>query len=370
MSTTLSGCSRGEPLLDLQLFAQEKTEEATPRKREEARRKGQIFKSMELVGAVTLLATYLVLRFVGPYMGARILHYSRTLWEQGPSQDWSEGGVRLLLVNMVLLLGLLTAPVVATAAVAGVAANLLQTGFLFTLEPLVPSFDRINPASGFQRLFSRRALAELLKSILKLALVGYVAYSTVADEIGSFPRLLGLESRQLLLFLTDLVMQLLLWVGVLMLVLAVADYMYQRWEYEQSLRMTKEEVKQEMKQTEGNPEIRAKIRQKQREMARRRMMADVKKADVVVTNPTHFAVALAYKQDAMSAPRVLAKGQGLVALRIRELAKEAEIPIVENPPLARELHRVCEVGAEVPFDLYQAVADLLAFVYQLKQKGY
>jgi flagellar biosynthesis protein FlhB len=356
--------------VDLQLFAQEKTEEATPRRREEARKKGQVFKSMELVSAVTLLTAYTVIKVAGPFMAGRVFSFSRSLWEQGALQDWSESGVRVLLNQVFLLTAMVSAPVLLAGAVAGVAANVLQVGFVFTLEPMTPNFDRINPASGFKRIFSRRTLAELVKSLIKVTIVGYVAYRTVAGDLEAFPLLVSLEVPQMVQFMIDVVSRLLLWTGVALFVMAVADYMYQRWEYEESLKMTKQEIKEEYRQQEGNPEIRAKIRQKQREMARKRMMQDVKKADVVVTNPTHYAVALSYKQVEMAAPRVLGKGQGFLALRIREVAKEANIPIVENPPLARQLYAAADIGQEIPNDLYQAVAGVLAFVYQLKQKGY
>ncbi len=356
--------------MNLQLFAQERTEQATPRRREEARRRGQVYKSRELVGAITLLAAYGALELVGPYIGGQVLTFSRTLLSEGALQDWSQEGVHLLLSRTFLLVGTVTAPLLLTAAVAGTAGNLLQVGFLFSLEPLVPKWERINPISGMQRVFSRRSLMEMFKAVFKVTVIGYIAYRTVADELGSFPGLLGLEINQMVVFLSGLISRLFLWVGVAMLVLALADYAYERWEYEQSLRMTRQEVKDEFKQTEGNPEVRQRIRQKQREMARRRMMQDVPKADVVVTNPTHYAVALAYQQEAMSAPKVLAKGRGLVALRIREVAEEHGVPVVENPPLARELHSSAEIGQEIPVALYQAVAEVLAFVYNLKEKGY
>lgn len=356
--------------MDLQLFAQEPTEEATPRRREEARKRGQVFKSMELVGAATLLTSYMVLRYFGPYMAGRVLTFSTQLWESGPHQDWTEAGVRLLLINMFLLIALVVAPVALGALVTGLVMNYMQVGFLFTLEPLSPNFDRINPLSGLKRIFSRRALAEFLKSLMKLAIIGYVAYRVVADDLAVFPSLLELDLVQIVRFLIDLVSRLLLWVGLAMLVVAAADFYFQRWDYDRSLRMTRREVKDELRQTEGNPEVRSKIRQKQREMSRRRMMQDVKKADVVVTNPTHYAVALEYKQEAMGAPRVLAKGQGLIALRIREIAKESSVPIVENPLLARELHKTVDVGREVPSEMFQAVAEIFAFLYQLRKKGY
>ncbi|HYF95561.1 MAG TPA: flagellar biosynthesis protein FlhB [Symbiobacteriaceae bacterium] len=356
--------------MDLQLFAGERTEEATPKRREEARKKGQVFKSMELVGALSLLATYFTLQYAAPYVAGRIFSFSRTLWEQGAMQDWSEAGARTLMNNVYILVATVAAPVALAGALAGVLGNVVQIGFLFTGEPLAPNFERINPGSGLKRIFSKRSVAEMLKALVKVTIIGWVAYRTVADDLEAFPLLIGLELPQMIQFFVQLISRLLLWVGVSMLVLAVADYAYQRWEYEQSIKMSKQEVKEEYKQTEGNPEIRSKIRQKQREMSRRRMMQDVKKADVVVTNPTHFAVALAYKQPEMTAPKVLAKGQGLIALRIRELAQEGEIPIVENPPLARQLFKVTDIGQEIPPDLFQAVAEVLAYVYQLKQRGY
>jgi len=356
--------------LNLQLFTYERTEQATPRRREEARKKGQVFKSMELIGAISLLSTSFVLQYAGPYMAGRVLNFSRALWEEGALQDWSESGVRMLIINVFLLVAVVVAPVLLGAMLAGLVGNYLQVGFLFTAEPLVPNFDRINPLSGLKRVFSRRAVAELAKSLLKISIIGYVAYRTVADDLQTFPILIGLEMNQVVAFMSALVSRLLLWVGLSMLVLSLADYFYQRYEYEQSIRMTKQELKEEFRQTEGSPEVRSRIRQKQREMSRRRMMQDVKKADVVVTNPTHYAVALAYKTKDMAAPTVLAKGQGLIALRIREVAKESSVPVVQNPPLARQLHRAAEVGQEIPADLYQAVAEVLAFIYQLRQKGY
>lgn len=356
--------------MDLQLFAGERTEEATPKRREEARKKGQVFKSMELVGAISLLATYFTLQYAAPFMAGRIFAFSRSLWEQGNLQDWSEAGVRSLINNIFFITAMVAAPVALAAALAGLLGNILQVGFLFTGEPLVPNFDRINPGSGMKRIFSKRSLVEMIKAMIKVTIIGWVAYSTVAGDLDAFPLLIGLELPQMIQFFVELISRLLLWVGISMLVLSLADYMYQRWEYEESIKMSKQEVKEEWKQTEGNPEVKSKIRQKQREMSRRRMMEDVKKADVVVTNPTHYAVALAYKQDAMAAPKVLAKGQNLVALRIRELAQEADVPIVENPPLARQIYSMTDIGQEIPGDLFQAVAEVLAYVYQLKQKGY
>lgn len=357
--------------MNLQLFAsQEKTEPASPRKREDARKKGQISKSMEVVSAVTLLTAVAVLKMAGPFMSGRLMAFAKATYEAGATQSWAESDVRTLLLNVMFTAALIVAPVALVTMLAGIVANVLQVGFLFTLHPVTPDFNKVNPVSGLKRIFSRRALAELAKSLAKVGIVGSVAYTAIRDDIVTFPTLVGREPAQVVAILTDLVSTVLLRVGLAMLVLAIMDFMYQRWEFEQSLRMTKQEVKDELKQTEGNPEIKSRIRQKQREMARRRMMQDVTKADVVVTNPTHYAVALEYKQGAMEAPRVLAKGQGFLALRIRELAQEAGVPVVENPPIARQIFRFAEVGQFIPADLYQAVAEILAFVYRLKEKGY
>lgn len=356
--------------MNLQRFAGERTESATPKRREEARKRGQVARSVEMSTAVVLLGAWGLINLFGGSMAGRLLGFAQALWNSGPTQEWSPEGMRQLLLRTLGTVVLTAGPIALGGMLLGVAANLVQVGLLFTWEPLTPNFGRLNPLEGLKRIFSRRSLIELVKSLTKMGLVGYVTYQTVAGDLQRFPSLMQVGLPAATQFLVGLVSRLLLTIGILMLILAIADYLYQRFEHEVSLRMTKQEVKEEFKNIEGNPEVRAKIRQKQREMARRRMMADVPKADVVVTNPTHFAVALSYAKDAMGAPKVVAKGQGLVALRIRELAKEHGVPVVENKPLARELHRLVEVGQEIPNNLYQAVAELLAFVYQLKKKGY
>lgn len=357
--------------MDLQLFAsQEKTEAATPRKREEARRKGQVSKSVELTSAITLLTAFAVLQVAGPFMADRLVSFGQALWEGGDLQDWSPAAVHRLLIDFMVTAALIAAPIAVITLAAGLAANFLQVGFLFSLEPITPDFNRINPGSGFKRIFSRRALADLFKSVFKVVVVGLVAYTTLRDDIETFPTLIGRDLVQVTGILGEMVTDVLLRAGLALLVMALLDYFYQRWEFEQSLRMSKQEIKDELRQTDGSPEIRSRIRQKQREMARQRMMQDVAKADVVVTNPTHFAVALAYKTGEMDAPKVLAKGQGFVALRIREIAEESGVPVIENPPVARQLFQAAAVGQFIPADLYQAVAEVLALVFRLKEKGY
>lgn len=268
-------------------------------------------------------------------------------------------------VEMGLLLLRTIGPLVLTALLLGVAVNLLQTGFVASWQGLVPDFTRLNPLTGLYRIVSGRGLVETLKAIGKLAIVGYIAYSTLS---GSYPELLATIRQDIptiLAFAGDLLYRLALRIALFLLVLAAADYGYQRWAFERSIRMTRAEVKQEFKQMEGDPQIKSRIRARQRQMARRRMMEAVPKADVVLTNPTHFAVALRYDAATMGAPQVVAKGADLLAARIRDLAREHDVPLVQNPALARALYRSVEVGREIPAEFYAAVAEVLAFVYQI-----
>jgi flagellar biosynthetic protein FlhB len=358
--------------MDLQRFAdsaQERTEEATPRKKEEARKRGQVFKSMEVISAATLLATWGVLELAGPFMTRHLIAFLRDTYALIAKPDFSEGAVGELMQDLLLTSVIVALPVLGAALVSGLLANYLQVGFVFSLEPLKPQFSRINPAEGFKRIFSRRSLVELLKGLLKITIIGWVAYTAVAGDMQHFAAMMDVGVEGTTATIMGVVSKLFLRVGLATAVLAVFDYAYQRFEFNQQMKMTKQEVKEEMKQTEGSPEIKAAVRRRQREMARRRMMEDVKRADVVVTNPTHYAVALRYRADEGAAPRVLAKGQGFVAQRIKEIAKEAGIPTVENVPLARALHASVDVGKSIPPELYQAVAEVLAFVYRLKGRA-
>lgn len=257
-------------------------------------------------------------------------------------------------------------PVIGVAMVVGVVVNLLQVGVMFTAEPLAPNWARLNPVAGFTRLFSRRAFVESVKTLLKVLLIGWLTFSAVRADAAMLLRTSEIDPLMVLMLVGQLLYKMAWRVGLAMLVLALLDYGFQRWEYEKSLRMTKEEVKQEMKQTEGDPQVKSRIRARQQAIARRRMMQAVPKADVVVTNPTHYAVALQYDAQKMAAPTVVAKGMNLIALRIREIAQQHGVPIVENPPLAQSLYRTVDIGQQIPPELYQAVAEVLAYVYRLR----
>jgi flagellar biosynthetic protein FlhB len=258
------------------------------------------------------------------------------------------------------------APFMAGIAVVGIGANLAQTGFLWRRDALQLDPDRLDPVKGLGRLFSLRAATESLKALLKIAAIGGTGFLAIRHEMVRFPELTQYELHGLLLAIGWITLKAALLMACAAAVIGLLDYAYQRYEWERSLRMTKEEIKEEQREAEGDPMLRARVRTVQKEMARRRMMAAVPMADVVVTNPTEIAVALQYKPDRMAAPMVVAKGAGFVAARIREIARQHGIPIVENKPVARTLFKLVEIGREVPADLYRAVAEILAFVYRVR----
>ena len=353
----------------LQQFAQEKTEAATPRRREQARKRGQVFRSVEVGSALLLLGLFLVIKLSGAGAYREIRDLTAGLFSRFRVEEWTVGQVNALFLSLGVLGLKILAPIFLAAVLIAVAADLIQVGFVFSFEPIKPNFSRLDPIAGFQRMFSKRSLVELIKSLLKVTVVGWVCYSAIRREIDLFPLLVDMEIGESVGLIGGLTLSVAWKAGAALLILAAADYAYQRWDYESGLRMSKQEIKEEMKETEGNPQIRQRIRERQRAMARRRMMQDVAKADVVVTNPTHYAVALKYDLQSMTAPQVVAKGQGFLAARIKEIAAEHRVAVVENETLARALYSSVEVDQTIPAELYQAVAEVLAFVYRLKGKA-
>ncbi|MFO7154830.1 MAG: flagellar biosynthesis protein FlhB, partial [Caldicoprobacter oshimai] len=251
---------------------------------------------------------------------------------------------------------------------AGLAINYWQVGFIFTTRPVMPNLSRINPLEGLKRIFSKRTLVELLKSLLKLALVIFISYKEFMADMEFLAQLAKWDIKNSFIVVGDMVFNIGIKMAVVFLVLAVFDYFYQWWEYEKSLRMTKQELKDEYKEVEGHPLIRSRIRERQRQIGLRRMMQEIPKADVVVTNPVHFAVALRYDPKEHDAPVVVAKGQDYLALKIKEIAKKHGVYIVENKPLAQMLYKSTEIGQAIPPELFRAVAEVLAFVYSMKGK--
>ncbi|TVX97650.1 flagellar biosynthesis protein FlhB [Cohnella terricola] len=352
--------------MDLQLFAGEKTEKATPKKRKESRDKGQVAKSAEIPSTLILLACISFLVMLGPFLEKQLLSLVGDAFLNRLNMEVTDQNVLALFTHYALRMLILLSPIFLIVVVIAFASNYVQIGWLFTLEPLKPKFDKLNPINGAKNIFGPRSLVEFLKSSLKLTSVALIVFTVLWSEKSRLLDLAHLPVQDIFAFVTTLTVRLGIFIAALLFILAIGDYIYQRYEYEKKLRMSKQDVKDEYKNIEGDPLIKAKIKERQRRMALMRMMQEVPKADVIITNPTHFAVALKYDSTKMDAPTVVAKGQDYMALRIREIAKQNNVITMENKPLARALFERTDVGQSVPADLFQAVAEVLAYVYRLK----
>ncbi len=347
---------------------EQRTERATPKRREEARKKGDVAKSREVSSVAVLMAALAALYFSGMYMFEGLMEVTGAGLLDAGTFPVTRSSMLNLLVETVSAIGRISFPVILGVFLAAAVSNIAQVGFLVTTEPLTPKIEKINPLKGLQRLLSLYSVVELLKSILKIVIVSTVAFFAIRAEAESIPPLMLMSPWEIVAFISGVSFRILFKCAWVLLILAAVDYAYQRWEYERKLRMTKQEIKDELKQSEGDPKVKSKLRALQREGAMRRMMEEVPKADVVITNPTHYAVALRYRKEEAEAPRVVAKGKDHLALRIKKAAEEAGIPIVEDKPLARTLYKSIEVGQEIPVSLYKAVAEILAYVYRLSGK--
>ncbi|MFC1513515.1 flagellar biosynthesis protein FlhB [candidate division KSB1 bacterium] len=348
---------------------QERTEQATPKRIEDARKKGQVAKSVELNSTAILTLSLLFFFFVSGYMIDTMKYYSQVVFENVDTIRINPDNLQEYLKMGALSFAKIIFPFVALIMIIGIGINYLQVGPLFTLEPLKPKFSKINPISGFKRvLFSTKALVELVKSISKILLIGLIAYFSIKGQLNEFIPLIDQSPLQIMIFIGKCIFSLGMKITLVLLVIAVLDYMFQKYDHKKSLKMTKQEIKEEYKQMEGDPHVKARIRSIQREMARRKMMSDVPEADVVITNPTEIAIALKYNPGEMEAPQVLAKGRKKIAEKIREIAKENDIPIVQNKPLAWAIYKAVNIGDFIPENLFQAVAEILAYVYKLKNK--
>lgn len=346
---------------------EQRTEQPTQRKREKARERGQVAKSHELTSALLLLGAIVTLRLILPWMVKTICGLSIFYFESIPLIE-SPKSVTLLLNSTLIKTLTLLAPFFLVVVGIAIAGNYLQIGFLFSTDPLVPSLDKINPISGFKRLFSLRSLVLAGISLGKGLLIGLVFYYSIKAGLRNYYMLSECDVATSFEFVIDEIFTACLKAGLILLVIGIADYGYQRFQYTRNLMMTKEEVKEEYKELEGSPLIKSRVRAAQRALARRRMMAAVPTADVVVTNPVHIAVALKYDSKTMQAPVVVAKGKRLLAEKIKEIAIKHGVPIYENRALAHSLYELVEVGNEIPQSLYRAVAEVLSYVYRLKDK--
>ncbi len=364
---------------DLLLFAKEgpggeKTEEATPKKLEDARKEGQVAKSKEIAVGFSLLAMFILLKIWVGTLGNQFLSTFTYVYNRIPSlasQMASGDSVWYFLTlfrNLIIRFILYMAPFLLVALGVGLVCEIGQVKWKPTAKPLQPKLNKFNPINGFKKMFSVQSLAELLKSILKIVLIGYIAYSTLRDKWTSILILLDMPVSQGISLMGNIILDLGIKISGFYLIIAFADYFFQLWKFKEDMKMTKQEVKDEYKQSEGDPQIKGQIKQRMMQASRRRMMQDIPKADVVITNPTHFAVAIKYDPDVAEAPIVLAKGADYLAGKIKEVAKENKVEIIENKPLARMLYYNVEIGQVIPPELYKAVADILAYVYKLQGK--
>ncbi|GFI16525.1 flagellar biosynthesis protein FlhB [Lachnospiraceae bacterium] len=364
---------------DLQFFAKdgpggEKTEEPTGKKLNDARKEGQVAKSKEIANAFSMLALFLMLKLYLGILGTGFIENFSAVYNQIPDLvTLYEGNIpfisiQVLVRSMMIELLILIAPIFIVGVLVVFICDVVQVKWKPTTKPLKPKFSKLNPIQGFKKIISLNSFVELIKSALKLGLVGYVAYSYLIERVGQIFILYDIGLNQAIGLMGQIVTDLGLRIAGVYMVIAFLDFAYQKWKFKEDMKMTKQEVKDEFKNQEGDPQIKGKQRQRMREASMRRMMQQLPQADVVITNPTHYAVAIKYDPDKYDAPYVIAKGEDHLAQRIKEVAKENDIEIVENKPLARMLYANVEIGGLIPPELYQAVAEVLAFVYHLKGK--
>ncbi len=361
--------------LRLQFFADEgadKTEEATPKKLSDARKEGQVAKSQEVTTAVMLLALFVILKVAIGYVGERLMRYFSETYQVidvYAVDSFTPALATAFLRDGLVEVLLVCLPMFAVAVVVAFIVNVYQVKWQVTTKPLKPKLSKFDPIKGFQRMFSKDKLFELIKSVGKIALIFYIAYTELKDEAGAVVALYDFSLEQAIVYIGDFIINLGIKLSIFYLILGIVDYIYQKLKFKKDLKMSKQEVKDEYKQQEGDPQVKGRIKSKMREVSQRRMMQKLPEADVVITNPTHFACAIKYDKEVSEAPVLIAKGADYLAQKIKEVAKENHVPIVENKPLARMLYYNVDLDSEIPQELYQMTAEVLAYVYRLKHDG-
>lgn len=348
---------------------QERTEEATQQRREDFRRRGQVAQTRELASVLVLLGSAMIFWLMGRFFLTQISEvfvrsFGSFVIDAARNGDWIPAIIFAAKKGLMIVI-----PLVGCLMTMCIASTVLQTGLLNNEEAFDLKWEKLNPVEGLKRLFTLRSLVEGIKSVLKLVLISVVMYMIVKSRLLAIPSLMQFGVNQLFSYLGDLTVRLLGGIGIFMGVLAAADYFMQRWDLEKQMRMTKQEIKEEHKSREGDPMIKARIRRIQREMANKRMMKEVPKADVIITNPTHIAVALRYDPETMISPKIVAMGADYLAEKIKAVAREHNVPIMENKPLARTIYKTLKVGQQIPRELFTAVAQVLSYVYRLKRKA-
>jgi len=347
---------------------QERTEQATSKRRQDFREKGQVAQSKEVHTAALLTTSLLLWFFYGPTFWVELSSLIAGFWRNCGEFQLTELSIHMLTGYVLQKMAVLLAPMLLLVLVVGFFSSFLQIGWLFTSKPLTPDLSKLDPIKGAAKFISKRSAVEFIKSLLKVLLVGMIAYKTVAAEFSGALILVDMELYETIRYISMVATKVMVKCCGILIVLGLFDYAFVRWEMEQKMKMTKQEVKEEAKTTEGDPQVKGRIRSLQMQMARKRMMAEVPKADVVITNPTRLAVALKYKAAQMAAPLVVAMGAGAIAHRIKEVAAEHRVPIIEDKPLARALYKTANINEPIPENLFQAVAEVLAYVYGLRRK--
>lgn len=346
----------------------DKTEDPTPHRLREAREKGQIAKSREITVAFVLLLSYFLFKYLGGFMWGNLTEAARVIFNYIPeARNFNVAFAGYILLIALRALALTVLPIFGIAFISTLIAEALQTGFVFSADPLSPKIDKLNPLQGFKKMFGLQGIVELFKSLIKIGIIFYISWNVAKEELPSIILLIEAQPWDAIVLGGSIAYKIAIRVGMFYIAVAILDYMYRRWEYMKNLKMSKQEVKEEYKRLEGDPMVKQRMRDLQRQVSQQRMMSAVPQADVVVTNPTHIAVALKYNTKTMKAPLLLAKGERKIAEQIRRIAEEHEISIVENEPLARSIYRTTRVNREVPRDLYQAVAEVLAYIYKIKR---
>ena len=346
----------------------QKTEEPTPKRKREAREKGQVAKSQELNQAFTLLASFSMLYILFSGMMDSLTMEVTSYLDFDTVVNLDIASSYNILMEAIFYVASLVVPVMLASAIMGIVINFSQVGPLFTGESLKPKLDSLNIIKGFGKLFSIKSLVEMVKSVLKIIIIAVIAYIYLRNSITDLITMTEQGLYPALMLIGNLIFKAAVAITIFLVGVGVFDFIYQKWEHKRNLKMTKYEVKQERKEMEGDPQLKQKRKEKQRQMSVNRMMSEVENADVVITNPTHIAVALEFDIKEMDAPKVLAKGEGYVALKIKEKAKELDIEIVENKPLARSLNKMCEIDDFIPEELFEAVAEILAYVYKKENR--
>ena len=350
------------------MAGEEKTEKATPKKRRDQRKEGNVLQSKEIVTAASVLGIFASMRLLIGLITKSLLEYSGSVFEHIGQTTVSTDTIMSILVDVITVVAICTGPICLIAIFLGIIPTVAQTRGLFTMKALKPKFSRLNPLSGIKKLFSLQSIVSILKGLIEVVIISVVIYNEIRDRMPKFIALMNAGVMQGVTYAALTIFDMVMLICIMLVFVAAADFLFQWWQFEKKLKMSKQEVKEEFKQMEGDPQIKGKIKQRQQQMAQMRMMQEVPQADVIVRNPTHFAVALKYDQDKNNAPQVVAKGKDYLALKIVQIAEENGVMTIENPPLARSLYSMVDIGREIPAELYNAVAEVLTVVYREKHK--